>query len=154
MASSIMRSTAVVKDNRKRWDTMTKNMGRASELDILAGIFGDTHSDEVKKGTQNEFGTARIPERSFLRSTLKENEQKIFARMSRLYRSAFAGNMSIERAYQIIGLEFVGMVQRKIRGGIAPANSSATIRRKKSSKTLIDTGRMIKSITHKVVRAK
>ncbi len=89
-----------------------------------------------------EFGNERIPSRPFLRQTLAENKEKYTA----LFIQLFGQGIAIEQIYQQIALMAQGDVQLNIDKGNWVANAQSTIKRKKSSKPLIDTGRLRQSI--------
>jgi len=91
--------------------------------------------------------TVVIPERSFMRSTFDENVDKIQRQMSVQYKLVVEGKRSVYDALLSVGLRHGDDIKRKIRSGINPPNSPRTIAKKKSSKTLIDTGAMLQSIT-------
>lgn len=103
-------------------------------------------------GAYNEFGTSKIPERSFMRSTFDENVSRIQQDMQRQYDAVLAGRSTTYRALLTVGLKHSDQIKQKIRSGIAPANAPETIARKGSAKTLIDTGAMVQSITAVVKR--
>ena len=97
----------------------------------------------------NEFGTDRIPARSFIGAFVEENENQIEADLERCaeeYTRGRDGKQMLTR----LGLRYVGLIQQRIASGIAPPNSPATIARKGSSTPLIDTGQLRSSIRSKV----
>lgn len=127
------------------------------------GVFGKTHSEQVIIAATNEFGTSRagrgnrvkIPERSFLRSTLDEQKETIRKTVDQVRVDIVTGKESKGRFLERLGLWFVGKVQEKIRTGPFVPNAAYTKIRKlmkgrKDSKPLIDEGRLIQSITHRV----
>lgn len=89
-----------------------------------------------------EFGNERIPSRPFLRQTLTENQEKYTA----LFVKLFESGVSIEQIYEQIALIAQGDVQQNIVNGKWTANAPSTIKRKKSSKPLIDTGKLRQSV--------
>lgn len=60
----------------------------------------------------------------------------------------------IKKAYRIagfvVGRAIVKMMRKTITGGVAPTNKGMTRSMKGSSKPLVDSGRLLKAITHKV----
>jgi hypothetical protein len=120
-----------------------------------------TNSDATiaEIATWNEFGVTvetddgdqvKIPERSFLRSTMDENVERYTDLMGRQLGQVIDGEQTPKGAFKILGAAGVRDVQMKIRKGVAPANAPSTIARKGSSKPLIDTGRMRQSIDYQV----
>ena len=89
-----------------------------------------------------EFGNEHIPSRPFLRQTLAENQEKYTA----LFVKLFESGVSIEQIYEQIALIAQGDVQQNIVNGEWTANAPSTIKRKKSSKPLIDTGKLRQSV--------
>lgn len=93
-------------------------------------------------GAVLEFGNEHIPSRPFLRQTLAENQEKYTA----LFVKLFESGVSIEQIYEQIALIAQGDVQQNIVNGNWTANAPSTIKRKKSSKPLIDTGKLRQSV--------
>ena len=89
-----------------------------------------------------EFGNEHTPSRPFLRQTLAENQEKYTA----LFVKLFESGVSIEQIYEQIALITQGDVQQNIVKGKWAANAPSTIKRKKSSKPLIDTGKLRQSV--------
>ncbi|AMQ94633.1 hypothetical protein ACT75_08950 [Aggregatibacter actinomycetemcomitans] len=108
--------------------------------------------DEKVKGSENfnlaslaavlEFGNEHIPARPFLRQTLEENQEKYTA----LFIQWFDQGVPAAQIYERLSVMAQGDVQMNIVKGEWVANAKSTIRRKKSSKPLIDTGKMRQSV--------
>jgi hypothetical protein len=99
----------------------------------------------------NEFGTDQIPERSFLRSTA-DKKAKVWADQTEKYRKqVMEGHMTPEQALGLLGLKIETDTKTTIRSNVPPPNSPATVARKGSSKTLIDTGQLLNAIAPQVV---
>lgn len=92
-----------------------------------------------------------IPERSFLRSTFDESEEKIADIATNLISRVIALEMDAQSAMEKIGQFMVGEIQKKMRSVDSPPNHPLTTERKGSSNPLIDTGRLRQSITYRVV---
>lgn len=118
-----------------------KGSGRESFADM---------SELVLVGVANEFGTIRIPERSFMRSTFDEEKESINKKGEVFYRRIIDLQETAESALNKLGIWFVSKVKRKITTLNTPPNAPSTIRRKDSSNPLIDTGQMRASIQYKV----
>lgn len=128
----------------------------ARTVEVAVGI----HAGDVANGQQiaeyaacNEYGTDSIPERSFMRSSFDENLSKIKADMDQQASRVMAGQIDIRSALGVVGMKHQDRIKRKIGSNIQPANHPETIKRKKSSRTLIDTGAMLNSV-HYVIRGK
>ena len=102
---------------------------------------------------QNEFGTDKIPARPFLYNTVDENREKINNQIGKEYTKVVEGQKSVKAALSLIGLFVQKMVTDKIDAIHFPPNSPATIKRKGSSKPLIDFGQMRQAVTFKVYNA-
>lgn len=100
----------------------------------------------------HEFGsTARnIPERSFLRSSVRENIAKYIKINKGNLQRVVNGKIRMRHALELLGQVAAGDVKRTIRNGDFAPLQQATIDRKGSSKPLIDTGMMLQSVTYEV----
>lgn len=101
--------------------------------------------------TYNEFGTSRgIPERPFMRTAIRQNYNAT-RRMMRTYGKAILlGEMSKRQSLELIGTKAANDIKQMIRSNMPPPNAPATRRKKGFSHTLIDTGRMVGGVRHKV----
>ena len=96
----------------------------------------------------HEFGSPSqgIPERPFLRVAVQRNRQK-YVRLNRINLvKMLRGQMGMEQALGQLGKMAKGDVQTEIRSGDFTPLKAATIKRKGSSRPLIDTGQMVQSI--------
>lgn len=94
---------------------------------------------------ENEFGDRKknIPQRSFLRSVLKEKSREINQLAQKSLNKP-------DQFYDVIGSYILSQINKKIVSGISPANSPFTIKRKGSSTPLVDTGQLKAALTYKV----
>lgn len=97
----------------------------------------------------NEFGTSRIPDRSFIRGFVDENESDIMTWIARATERVAKGAAPSD-AFEIVGLRLATGMQKRIAQGVPPPNAASTIARKGSSKPLIDTGQLRSAISYKV----
>lgn len=96
----------------------------------------------------HEFGSPSqgIPERPFLRAAVQRNRQK-YVRLNRINLvKMLRGQATVEQALGQLGEMAKGDVQTEIRSGDFALLKPATIKRKGSSRPLIDTGQMVQSI--------
>ena len=96
----------------------------------------------------HEFGSPSqgIPERPFLRVAVQRNRQK-YVRLNRINLvKMLRGQATVEQALGQLGEMAKGDVQTEIRSGEFTPLKEATIKRKGSSRPLIDTGQMVQSI--------
>lgn len=98
----------------------------------------------------NEYGTSRIPERSFMRSTFDEKLGEIKATMDRQYNQVITGNSTVFRALSRLGMEHETDIKQKIRDLKTPPNAKSTIAKKGSDNPLIDTGTMLNTVRYVV----
>jgi len=133
-----------------------RQLEHARRVEVVVGIMEDA-TNEGKSiaayGFANEYGTKDIPERSFMRTSFDENVSKIQSDMNNEAGKVMAGQSTVKSALSVIGMKHVDRMKRKIGSNIQPANHPETIKRKKSSRTLIDTGAMLNSVQY-LVRAR
>lgn len=112
----------------------------------------------------NEFGTDKIPERSYFRATLEANASKIEVFRDEMCKRVLLNGWTQERALEAIGLYVQTLIQAKIRSNVPPAygtgkgNSPATIaaaqeakiKRVGHSRTLEESDLLLRSVTFKV----
>ena len=124
----------------------------------VIGVIGkDTHTDKETGKTidmaslaiVHEFGSddGHIPERSFLRSSLVENKETYKKQLAFFLRQALRGGISHLDVLDKLGAVAAGGAQNKILNGPFKPLKEITIKRKGSSKPLIDTGQLLQSIT-------
>lgn len=101
----------------------------------------------VEIGAIHEFGAQHIPERSFLRVPLRAAQKEFSLAFRRIMPKVARGELTIEQALDQIGAKAAATSQEAISAGIDPANAESTVKRKGSSKPLIDTGRLRQAIT-------
>ncbi|WP_249961092.1 hypothetical protein [Histophilus somni] len=132
-------------------EQLIKQLEGLNAKDVYVGIPESKNSNVEGAGQFNlaslaavlEFGNQHIPSRPFLRQTLAENQQKYTA----LFAEGINNGEDYEALMQKIALIAQGDVQENIVKGDWVANAPSTIKRKGSSKPLIDTGHLRKSIT-------
>ena len=142
--------TIQVTGNLAKFKQLIEQLKASSEKAVYVGF--PAEFNEKVEGADNfnlaslaavlEFGNERIPSRPFLRQTLAENQEKYTA----LFVKLFESGVSIDQIYEQIALIAQGDVQQNIANGKWTANAPSTIKRKKSSKPLIDTGKLRQSV--------
>lgn len=131
---------------------------------IAAGVQAEDKAAKRKKGkvvntdiplvvvaAVHEFGSANIPQRSFLSSTYDENKSRIETMAENVVAGTIK-NISTDAAVNQLGNVMQGMIQKKIVNGPFTPLKPATIKRKGSSKPLIDTDRLRQSIRYVVMK--
>lgn len=124
---------------------------------VKVGIFGGqepTGIGTVQLATIHEFGApaANIPERSFLRSTMDRGKPEYLETMKKLLGLVIDGRATVHDVLELLGQRISADVKKYIATGpgVPPPLRPATIRRKGSDRPLVDTGRMLASITYEV----
>ncbi len=131
---------------------------------VKAGLMSHSKHKEAKEttvvqiGAIHEFGAPEknIPQRSFIRSTFDEKKDVWWTKTKRLKKLILSGRMTVSKALDILGATLERDQKAKIRNQDPnwPELLTATKKRKKSSKKLIDTAQMLNSIKHKKVMSK
>ena len=150
MAGSVKYDDRVWKALRQK----LKDLG-AEHKHVRVGVMGDAgmhHSGYslVELAATHEFGSSNghIPERSFIRSTFRERDQELTKILTGLAKGVIADKVQVDEALGKIGLWGANAVKRQITGqDIPPPLAVSTIKRKGSTKPLVDTGQLLNSIT-------
>lgn len=145
-----------IKDVDKGYNALFRAVGNIKNGSVDVGIFADVGAKKQSPGltvldvaTFNEFGLG-VPERSFIRAYVDENEARIKAMIKALALLIVQGKITRDAALEKLGVKIQGEIQKRIADGIEPANAPATIAKKGSDKPLIDTGQLRSSVTYKV----
>ena len=94
--------------------------------------------------------SVKIPERSFLRSTL-DNKGKDFHKFAEKQLDKWLqSNSDPEPMLNALGLQFRGYVQKNIRDLSSPPNAPLTVALKGSNSPLTDTGQLANSIEYEI----
>lgn len=102
-------------------------------------------------GAIHEFGLGTAPRRSFLADWQDENGDRILKVITNGARALTLGRLQTpEQFLEQFGAWAAGDVQRRMADNIPPPLSPITIRRKRSSVALIDTGQLRSSISYRV----
>lgn len=133
----------------RRFQEMLKGL---EELEVRVGFqhgeaTEDDGTDICDIAAWNELGTANMPSRPFLRKSVDENTDKINSFLQSK-KSELANGTDAEQILKEIGIFQKDLIQEKITEGSYAPNAESTIRRKGSSKPLIDTGRMRQSVNY------
>lgn len=131
----------------RRFQKMLKEM---AEMEVRVGFqrgkaTEDNGTDVCDIAAWNELGTVNMPSRPFLRKSVDENESKINNFLQSKKKDLVRG-VSAEKVLKEIGIFQKDLIQEKITEGDFAPNAESTIKKKGSSKPLIDTGRMRQSV--------
>lgn len=141
-------SDKITADGRK----FQKMLKEIAELEVRVGFQKGEATEE--DGTDicdiamwNELGTVNMPSRPFMRQSVDDNESKIKAFMKAKKKDLISGK-SVKSILSEIGIFQKDLIQDKIKKGDFAPNAPSTVRQKKSSRPLIDTGRMRQSVNY------
>ena len=133
-------------EGRRFFAEMEKLRSKRVFIGFQAGkVIDDRGVDMAQIAMFNELGTSTAPARPFLRQTADENLDDIKAFGGEKIQDIAEGGMA-EDALKQLGVYGKGLVQEQIKNGTFEPNAPSTIRRKKSDKPLIDTGKMRQSV--------
>lgn len=148
-----------VKDVDKGMSAFMLRMRKAAKESggVKVGVF-DTGAREG--GVSNallaaihEFGSPsrNIPETRFLRGTVEQHQAKYIQMEKALFARVTNGKLTARQALELLGQQAVADVKARVVSQTGmPSLKPETIRRKGSSKRLIDTGQLLNSITYQV----
>lgn len=151
-----------LRDRDLGWNEVQAQLARLAreQLHVVVGVIGAPAAANHQGGkltvgeiaSFHEFGTRRLPQRSFIRAGIDEYKDAIQRRAVLVGQGITIGKFTAEQALSLLGEYTVGVLKQRIANGILPANAPSTIARKGSSKPLIDTGQLRNSITYRVER--
>jgi len=129
-----------------------KELKELRKLELMVGFQHGSEKEEngadiADVAMWNELGTARSPPRPFLRQSVDGNASRISAMCKAQLKAVASGEKTAKGALQALGAMQKGLIQDTIRSGDFAPNAPSTVKRKKSSKPLIDTGRMRQSVS-------
>lgn len=129
-----------------------KMLKELAEMEVRIGfqhgeVIEDDGTDICDIAAWNELGTENIPSRPFLRMSVDENVDKINNCLQE-QKNALLSGKNAKQVLEQIGLFQKDLIQEKITEGSFVPNADYTIRRKGSSKPLIDTGLMRRSVNY------
>ena len=146
-----------VKDNRKKLDKVLKQLDLTAAMYVVVGIpksapprEDDSSVTMAEVAFFHEFGTINAPERSFIRATVDKERDKYFRLQERFVDALYQGKIEPKKALGVLGEQAKADIQRTIAAGVPPANAESTIKRKGSSKTLVDTGALRQAIDYEI----
>ena len=150
----------------KTLDKGFANLERLSERAAHVNVgLGGEDEEVFMRGKVHEFGSANVPQRSFVRSTVEKNNpkyKKILHGILVTELSAAIKGAKSNSAGQLdqLGRQAVGDIRAKIKSNIAPGLKDETIARKKHAgyaqptTALLATGKLMASVTHEVIGKK
>lgn len=148
----------VITDRDLGWRRLGKALRDVSANAVDVGVRGEDTARSGDSATNpeiaawHEYGTSQIPARPFMRPTYDQN-WPVYRKIAKaLGVRVFFGTLTKHQALSVLGAKFASDVKARIRAHIPPELDESTVQRKGSSTPLIDTGQLIRAISHKVVR--
>lgn len=151
---------AAVKDIDRGWKAIKREFKRATPgYAVRVGVQGEKGQEQREDGLTNaqvatfhEFGTSKVPERSFLRSTFAKHRKRYIREIDAIA-GVIADGEDPTADLEFLGEEMRADVLKTIKDKIPPPLSPATVARKRGEETpLIDTGQLINAISSEVVK--
>ena len=144
------------KDTDRGWRRIKRQLKELGRVAVEVGVHVDAgNSDDgtpiALYAAANEYGTRRIPERSFMRSTFDESQTEVKRLCDRLVNGITQGKLGVDQSAGLLGEHYAGLIKDKILSNIPPPNKPVTVALKGSSKTLVDNGFLLNSIRWKIV---
>lgn len=146
-----------LKDDKRGQIRVDKALKKAQKhTHVAVGILQDKPREDgfsmVDLAMVHEYGSkdGTIPRRSFISSTCDNKVKEHISFIRALENKVFSGELSKKQALTQLGEVVSKDMVQTINDGIKPELTPATIKRKGSSKPLIDTGQLKGSITHEV----
>ena len=158
-----------ITDRDKGWrrlQALAKSLA-ADDVHVRVGVLDDGRAgseireDGITTGqlaVAMEFGTARIPARSWVGLTFDKARGEVQSDMQRLLGHIVGGELTVDKALNVLGAKYSAAVKNTVTHGeqIQPPNAPSTLARKLAKtregaangvRTLIDTGRMVGAVT-------
>lgn len=138
---------------------LTQITNRANRLNggVRVGYFASQGNHNGKRPIMlgnlarlHEFGTRKIPKRAFIKPAITQNRQNYANLVQSQIGRVLQGQMTVQSLWQLLGTRAVADIQQYMRNATFTPLNPATIKRKGSSKPLIDTGQLRQSVTYQV----
>jgi hypothetical protein len=121
---------------------------------VCVGVLGNAKAkrskgsiDNVQLAAIHEFGTSTVPARPFIRPAVALHHEEYVAALDRIQKRVVRG-ADVDVELGRLGMKAVGDIRVYITRGssIPPPLKPETIKRKGSSRALVDTGQLLRSI--------
>jgi hypothetical protein len=140
------------------WLRIKTNMAELQGQGVKVGIRSTAGQVDgvriVDYATFNEFGTSRIPSRPFMRRTADQAKSYVPDFAKRLTKGLIEQKITVNQLFNQLGLFYQDKIRKTILSSPSWAvpNSPITIKRKKSSVPLVDTGAMVGAVDYERTR--
>lgn len=141
-------SSVIIKD--LGWNRIIQNDKNLNRCSIKVGLFGEV----AIRGTINELGSPinNIPSRPFMTQAYEKYKRRLENSIDDNYRLVQNRVLTTNNYLKTIGEIHTTQIKNTITNGNFIPNAPSTIAKKGSSKPLIDTGEMRRSVTYKVIK--
>ncbi len=124
--------------------TSSRSLGELSNPEIgLINEYGTSGTSVVGSDTGGD-----IPARPFLRTTMQMHRRKYEKMLARAVKNQLEKGTSLDADMGLIGQQAAADMKKVARSNMPPPNAEYTIKKKGSSKTLVDSGQMINAISY------
>ncbi|EGT79337.1 hypothetical protein [Haemophilus haemolyticus] len=150
-----MSSGVEVKINNKGLEKELELINKIGKASVKVGVQADAgvHSESgenlIDIGIWNEYGTAHIPSRPFIRQTFEDNQQAVAQYLGRVVANVAKGGDLVQELSKL-GQWYQDKQKKTLTSYPWTPNAPSTRKRKKSSKPLVDTSQLVNSIRYKV----
>lgn len=156
---SLKPTMKIIKEDDRKLKAITKNLKAFNGRYLLVGIFGSLNRKGKSIATimaTHEYGSVmkRIPCRSWMRKFVDGNKYDVNKKVETVCSAILTNKMNSQKGLQILGVWLTNNFKKTIRSLTSPALSWKTVKRKKSSKLLIDTAQSINSIKYRIQKHK
>lgn len=128
---------------------LMKNMSVIAGLPKGSGSYQDGISI-VEVGAINEFGTNKIPARSFVRVPIQNAKKSIFKLVALESKKLYSLKSSVSISLETIGIMMSDKMKESFTNNNWKENAPYTVEKKGSSTPLINSGQLRQSITFEV----
>lgn len=162
-----MKLTFKVVKRASKMNQLAKSFAAVRASYVKAGVLGTSHKSKGKQRTDgltnaqlasiHEYGLGDVPARPWIGPPFRANRQKYMARLVKAYKKALKDGepaqviKELERLGFLMAADIKNYVTQSPLPGVPPPNAPATIARKGSSRTLVDSSQMVNSVTHQVI---
>lgn len=147
-------SRVTVTDRDLGFEKVIANLEILARKEIKVGIQDNagTYPDGtsvVDVAVWNEYGTSNMPSRPFIRQCYALNSEKAYQMLGKALDLILSGGQP-EAALTKVGAWYQNRMKHTLQTYPWQPNMASTIARKKGSRPLIDTGLLLKSISHQI----
>lgn len=128
---------------------------------VKAGVLGKNKArsegqiSNPELAAVHEYGTSRVPARPFILPPFLQNREKYLEILKKGFAQAVTKDSpdAFLKILRLLGQKMAADIKFYVTGGgpIPPPNSPETIKRKGSSRTLVDTGQLVRGVDFEVV---